>query len=114
MTQASQRTLLSITRLDEPPAAAVLALFGDLDIVSGPQLVAAVGDVLAGGVSGRIVVDLADVPFLDSCGINALLACRAAAARAGAGLAVRRPRPSVRQVLAITGLLELFAVPAAA
>lgn len=59
--------------------------------------------------SPRVVVDLGEVTFMDSAGINALVA---AYHRAGPDQELRLVglRPNVRRVFEITGLLELFRI----
>jgi anti-anti-sigma factor len=78
----------------------VVAPNGELDISTCPALAgylqAPPGDVL--------VVDLADLTFLDSSGLGLIHAARREACRTGGSLVVSRPTPSVRRVLEITGL----------
>lgn len=63
---------------------------------------------------GHIAVDLGGVTFLDCGGLTALLVAREAAARADCSLLIVDPRPAVRRVLILTGLLDvLTAGPAA-
>jgi anti-sigma B factor antagonist len=59
--------------------------------------------------SPRVVVDLSEVTFMDSAGINALVA---AYHRVGPDSELRLVglRPNVRRVFEITGLLELIRV----
>ncbi|MBO1331567.1 STAS domain-containing protein [Streptomyces sp. VRA16 Mangrove soil] len=85
------------------PHGPVVALTGDLDYESAPQLLEALPkiDVPDGG---GITLDLADVRFFDSGGINALLRARTALQDRGADLAVRRLSPVVERIFRITGL----------
>ena len=48
----------------------------------------------------HVVVDLADVVFIDSTGVGALIAARTAAVRAGRSLSVHNAKGIVGQVLA--------------
>ena len=56
----------------------------------------------------HIDVNLAEVTFMDSSGINALMACRAEAAPTGCRITISHPRPMVHRVLTVTGVNQLF------
>jgi anti-anti-sigma factor len=56
-------------------------------------------------------VDLAGVTFLDCTGISALIAARNAAIHTGRQMRVSHPRPIVRRVLEVTGLLDVLTAP---
>ncbi|MEU7580094.1 STAS domain-containing protein [Streptomyces sp. NPDC041068] len=77
---------------------------GDLDVASAPSLTR----VLIPLQPRMVDLDLSDVTFIDSCGVNVLLShyrhCRAA----GGFLTVIQPSRPVRQVLQILGLEELL------
>jgi anti-anti-sigma factor len=60
----------------------------------------------------HIDVNLAEVTFMDSSGVNALMACRAVAEPAGCRITVSHPRPTVRRVFAVTGVDGLFGLSA--
>lgn len=80
---------------------------GEVDMSTAGVLRQALDAALDGGAS-MVVVDLADVAFLDSTGIAALLYGRSRAVERRAALGVANPRPQVRRVLEITGVLELL------
>ncbi|HEX8630827.1 MAG TPA: STAS domain-containing protein [Catenuloplanes sp.] len=71
---------------------------------------AAVLEALGTDSPRHLEVDLADVRFLGSAGINALVRCRAHTAAAGCRMAVTNPQPIVYEVLRITGVLQALAV----
>lgn len=60
-----------VERADRPPAA-VLTVYGEVDMVTAPLLTAAVDEVLA-AAPPVLVVDLAAVEFLASAGLTALV-----------------------------------------
>lgn len=60
-----------VERADRPPAA-VLTVYGEVDMLTAPLLTAAVDEALAGAPS-VLVVDLAAVYFLASAGLTALV-----------------------------------------
>ena len=65
--------------------------------------------LLAGARTARsLVVDLADVMFLDSTGIAPLIVARRRAAAAGQTLTVVNARDRVRRVLDLTGVLPIL------
>lgn len=82
---------------------AVLTLFGEIDLASGPAVREAVGELIAAG-RVRLVWDLREVTFMDSAGLGILVhAVRSAEARQGcvrlAGVGVQ-----VWRLMELTGL----------
>jgi anti-sigma B factor antagonist len=90
--------------LDTQVAGAVarIALRGDVDMATAPELRRVLDELLDGGAS-EIVLDCRELEFLDSSGIGALVAARARLGDAGQ-LVLEAPRPNVRKVLAVTGV----------
>jgi anti-sigma B factor antagonist len=84
---------------------AVVALDGELDLAVLDVLEEALG-APADGAAG-LVVDLSGLAFVDSAGIQALVAARDASEEAGRPSAfVVVPGTNVEQILDMTGLLE--------
>ncbi|WP_329403070.1 STAS domain-containing protein [Streptomyces virginiae] len=84
---------------------------GEIDIATAPllsralvQALAHVGDAQA----DRIVTDCSRVTFCDSSGLNALLAARQTAVRAGTAIHLANPAPQLQRLLEITGAAPLF------
>jgi anti-sigma B factor antagonist len=90
--------------LEEDGDGLVVRLAGDFDLLSAPEAAEALGAACDRG--GRIVVDLADVTFMDSSGLQALVAARRRADRDGCSLLVGRISEPVRQVLELTHTLD--------
>jgi anti-sigma B factor antagonist len=88
----------------------VLSLDGDLDIATAPVLADAVTRLMADGAVGQLLVDLADVRFLDSSGVRALLQARKAAEDRGVTFLVSRPGEFVAEVLRIAAVDQLLGV----
>jgi len=88
-------------------AVVVVAITGDVDIHTAPQ----VGDRLAGlradGCT-TVVVDLTGVGFLDSSALGVLIAAHQELAEAGGELRLAAARPQVRKVFGITRLAEVI------
>ncbi|WP_435260587.1 STAS domain-containing protein [Streptomyces sp. 1222.5] len=62
----------------------VLGVFGELDLLTGPELVDVVTDCLSVRPV-RLVLDVSAVSFCDASGLTALLGARDSAVQAGAG-----------------------------
>jgi anti-sigma B factor antagonist len=75
----------------------VVAVRGDVDIATAPALRDALADAVKR--SAAVVVDLADVPFLDSTGLGVLVAAANRARAGGRTLVIARPRQIVRNAL---------------
>lgn len=94
----------SIQRSDDPEGV-VLALSGELDIASAPELETCLKE-LAPDSRRRVVLDLGELNFVDSPGISALLAARKAADDEGRVLVLRRPPAQVQSVFAVIGVSD--------
>ena len=86
-------------------AATVLHVTGELDLVSAPRLRTALSS-LHGGTSGEVVIDLAELVYIDSVGIGLLVASRRGLDADGRTLTIRNPAPQVLRLFEITGLVE--------
>jgi anti-anti-sigma factor len=79
------------------------------------KLVAGVNDILYAKVSQlipdnkRIVLDLTDLTHMDSMGLGTLVRLYVSARSAGCDLELINLGPRIRQLLAITNLLSVFA-----
>ncbi|MGW2697770.1 STAS domain-containing protein [Streptomyces sp. NPDC001296] len=80
----------------------VLTLIGEIDHHTGEALHQALD--VSGIVRPRIVVDMRRVSFMDSSGINILLAAHQAAAAAGGWLRLAAPAPAVLRTLQLVGV----------
>jgi anti-sigma B factor antagonist len=84
----------------------VVVLRGELDVAEAASLA-----VVA--ASGRtVIVDLEALEFIDSSGLAALVHARQHARRAGCDLLLAAPQQQVLRMLAITRLIDVFAVHA--
>jgi anti-sigma B factor antagonist len=83
---------------------ATLAVGGDLDLATAPQLVEAAEKMFAAVSGAELTLDLAELRFCDSAGINALIRVRKMSDQHGWALTVVNPQPAVRRVLQLTGL----------
>ena len=88
---------------------AVLVLSGEVDIANSPQLARQLHDLMDSG-EVRVVVDMADVEFIDASGIGALVDAARRARAEGGGLELSRPThmlPRVLDVLQLDGVLPV-------
>ena len=84
-------------------------LSGEFDLGARDDLRAALLGAIAEANGARILVDLAEVGFLDSETLRVLLDCRSAAQRQGTDFRVTNAHGVVRRVLDVTGLAEILA-----
>jgi anti-anti-sigma factor len=93
----------------------VISLDGDLALESAPHLKSTLSDLVAAG-RDRLVLDLAEVPFMDSTALGVMIGVQRRFA-GGERLAIAAPTPPVLRVLELTGLatgLRVFATREAA
>jgi anti-anti-sigma factor len=99
---------LLVQVVQRPGRAVSVTGHGEIDMTTVATFSHTLSTVLRQERPLHIDVNLAEVTFMDSSGINALMACRAVAEPAGCRITISHPRPPVRRVLAVTGVHELF------
>lgn len=95
---------LTITETAAAHGAQVLALKGSVDLASRPALIEAGRRALLELGAPKLTVDLAEVNFIDSSGLGALIELAGLASDRGCSFALRNPSRRVQQVLDLTGL----------
>ena len=96
---------------DDPAGGLVeLALVGELDNLSAPVFRRALESVVGGG-GHDIAVELAELRFVDSSGINELVTAWRRCRQHGGTLTVRNPAVAVQRLLELTGVADLLAPP---
>ncbi|MET0424518.1 MAG: STAS domain-containing protein [Actinoplanes sp.] len=95
-----------VTSLDRTGGTATVTLRGEVDVLTVDQVRVALGEALAGRPQ-EIVVDLTDLAFIDSTGLGALIFGFQRARDAGVRFRLASPTSSVRQILVLSGLLEV-------
>lgn len=106
--EAGRRSLLEILALPGPQT--TLALSGELDPATAPELEARIAELATDPAVTSVVIDLAGVTFLDSSGLRVLVAGRESLRIRSAGLILRDPSRNIRRVLEVSGLTELITV----
>jgi anti-sigma B factor antagonist len=81
-------------------------LHGELDIATAPELVQMLARLRHHGHA--VIVDLAEVTFMDSTGLTTLMDAHQQARSNGWSFAVRRPSPAVRRVFDLAGAGRLL------
>ncbi|WP_018352144.1 STAS domain-containing protein [Longispora albida] len=88
----------------------VVALIGEIDISTVPQLTEAVEQALAETSASRLVLDLEKVTFCDSQGLGTLVVLNRAAARARSALVLANVGEFLHRLLDVTGLKQAFLI----
>ncbi len=98
---------LSITVTNEASsdgaAQSTVLVSGEVDVSNADELRAALDGCLDEGASG-LVVDISDVPYIDSTGIGVLVGVAHRAGERGASFEVARPQRNVARVLGLLGV----------
>src|SRR5215207_2325769 len=89
--------------------AATVDVGGAIDLAAAPHLRERL-DAVVGTTTGDVVVNLADVTFLDSTGLVVLVAAQRQLNETGRRLVLRNPSRFVHRVLELAGVAEVFAV----
>jgi anti-sigma B factor antagonist len=98
-----------MTAPPEQPPAAMLRLFGDIDLATADDVLARGANLLTHSPPGvPLIVDLGEVTFLDSSGLSALVRLRRAAEARGSQVLLRDVPQRVTVLLELSGLAEYF------
>jgi anti-sigma B factor antagonist len=82
---------------------AVIALDGELDLASAPDLAELAGELVRNGAD-NIIVDAQRLTFCDSSGLRILVSIANELRPTGGRVAIVNPQPVVLRVLELTGL----------
>jgi anti-sigma B factor antagonist len=91
-----------------------LAVAGEIDIATVDQLTDVLTEIIRNRRPARLDVDFAEVTFLDSSGVAALVAAWRSASADRIGFAVVNCDPNVLRVLEITGMMQALTASAPA
>ncbi|MGH2930892.1 MAG: STAS domain-containing protein, partial [Solirubrobacteraceae bacterium] len=86
-------------------ASAVVAVSGELDLASGPELEAEL-DRITGPDTQLLVIDLRRLEFMDSTGLSILVRAHQRLAEEGCEMGLVRGSPQVQRLLDLTGVAE--------
>ncbi len=88
----------------------LLSLRGEIDYESAQELRAAVTSALNRNVD-TIVINLADVTFIDSTGIGTLVVARRICHGCGVKMHIREANPFIARLFAVVGVCDVLGVP---
>jgi anti-sigma B factor antagonist len=97
--------------VSKKPGIPVLAVRGEIDVASAPELHASLSDLIRQG-SEIVMVDLSEVSFIDSSGLGALVGAEKEMRGAGHELRLVVTQPQIMRLLELTGLDQVFTVVA--
>jgi anti-sigma B factor antagonist len=100
---------LVVSQQETDQGGVVVAISGEIDMETAPIAWQSIVEALA-NCDGRVVVDLSEVSFIDSQGINALLRVYRDCGIDDGRLAVRSPQSQARKVFEITGLDKIIPI----
>ena len=101
----SGRFGLAIT---EQAGRVVVSLRGEVDLYTSPRLTSALAEVTASGAT--VLLDVADLEFIDSTGLVALVGALKRARDNAGDIVLRHPTRSMRKLLEIANLSDLFQI----
>ncbi|MBI3363264.1 MAG: STAS domain-containing protein [Chloroflexi bacterium] len=94
---------------NEEGRASVMKLNGRVDSATAPDLESALKKLVEGDKT-RIVLDLADVEYMSSAGLRAMVSTLKAVKRVNGDLRLASPSPRVEEVLRLAGLTSIFSI----
>lgn len=88
----------------------MVAVRGEIDLYTAPRLHSEIVAALDNAGGGRLLVEMSQVEFCDSTGINVLLSGLKRARERGGDLEIVAPSGTVSKVLEVTGLDAVFRI----
>ena len=88
---------------------AVVALCGELRLADAPALASHLMTAVA-ACGPSVIVNLADLSFIDHCGLEVLVRVLLWTRESGGDMVLAAPQQSVRKALSVTGLIDTFSV----
>lgn len=99
---------MSLTvRTEQRGDVVVVAVAGELDMATAPQLQDQITDLLEKGHI-RLVFDLSGLSFCDSTGLSVFVRTRNTCDEAGGVVRLAAPRRGVLRILEVSGLVEVL------
>jgi anti-anti-sigma factor len=99
----SQNNMLQSEIRAVPPEHALVMLAGELDVSNVDQLSEMLADLAQKGVR-HIALNLAELDFVDSTGLSAIIAAHERAQVVGGELIIFSPQPAIRRLFAVTSV----------
>jgi anti-sigma B factor antagonist len=99
----------SLLDLERATSESVVHLHGEVDLFNASTLRRCLEELAEAGEQ-RVVVDMADLGFIDSSGLGALVGGMRRLRRAGGEVVLRSPRGQAAKLLEVTGLENVLPV----
>jgi anti-sigma B factor antagonist len=106
-TNGTNGTPLLSVKVEGSGSRVFVQLKGELDISTAPLLQTTLADVL-GDTPEEIVLNLADVSYVDSTGLSLFITATKRARAQGGKLVLQNPQESTQRLLEITNLTDYF------
>ena len=87
----------------------ILDLSGEVEVSQAPKLRDVLINLLEQN-SGRLLVNMTDVVYIDSAGLSVLIAANRQAQKIGGGFGISNPQPTVQQVFRLTRMNQVFQI----
>lgn len=91
----------------DAPGTAVVQPMGRIDLLSASEVRQTLVDLIAAG-NRYIVIDLAEVPFIDSTGLASLISGLKAARLVGGDVRIARPKQQAKMLFELTRLSRVL------
>jgi anti-sigma B factor antagonist len=95
--------------IDADGGVVAVAVSGEIDLFTAPELKAAIADAIDGG-STRIVVDLTQTTFLDSTALGVLIGAVKRLRSSEGALSIVNTDATIAKTFEITGLDQIFTI----
>lgn len=107
----AQPAKLRVSADELDPSTQVIAVTGEIHVSTAPEFSRLLNDVIGAGKT-QVVLDLADVDFIDSTGLSVLLNGLRRVTRRGGRMAIVCTNPTVLRLFVITRLDSTFEIVA--
>jgi anti-sigma B factor antagonist len=97
-------------RIENSPVCDIVRLSGDFDLYGSPRIKLRITDMIAEQGMRNLVIDLAEVKYIDSSGVGALLYFFSMAQKERCGFFVSSLTPPVHHVLQLTQLVKFLPI----
>ncbi len=90
-------------------ATSVIELVGEIDVYTSPKVKDAVSGLIDSGIY-NIIIDLAQVKYIDSTGLGVLIGGLKRVREHGGSVHLICNNPQIRKIFDITGLVKIFGI----
>lgn len=107
---AAEPSLPFFTDLRRLGSRVVVMLHGELDLATAPHLRETLADLIDGQGNLSMIIDLANLAFIDCSGLAVLVGALRRMRDRGGEIALRDPNPTASKLFAITGIDKAFPI----